>query len=298
MNGTSSKELRIYSTWMICEGITYTLLILEIYCASSMVIYFIRKLKCESSSQSFVELVNSRKQCVLMNMTLLLSFVLTVIRYFLELDTIWGRYNSYACSVLKKVRVILGMTSVMCITITYWIRQRLLYENVVLGTLSNTCTRFISIALLPLFVIVFLGITCYYIVKDMGYVAVPPYGCSDSASVIQLVVLAWATVFMQALLTAMFLFPLIKHRRTSGSLLHGSEDHQTLVLIRRTCFSVAFAVVTNCVCLPQASRVFDVDDIPMMISDINLFVINLGAIFAFSDWKERLLPCINCFGID
>ena len=126
----------------------------------------------------------------------------------------------------------------------------------------------------------------------MGYHALPPYGCADSANFVPLITLASVTIFMQAVLATMFIYPLVKHRKQTDYLLRNSENGKVMTLIKRTAFSAGFSVLINCCFFPASTGQYGIDDVPMLLCDINLAVIVLSAVLAFVDWKSRLFPCI------
>ena len=286
---TSLSEQSIYSTWIACETTTYILFFAATYAGTTSIVYYVTRYKCFEPQN---KQQNTHWLAITLNVSMTLSLVLVALRLFFELDTIWGRYDLFACTVLKKVRLILGMLAMMNVTVTYWIRQRVFYRNPVLLS-SGICSRFVSIALLPVFIFGFLFVICYYSAVDMGYRALPPYGCSDTANFLPFTVLAIGALLMQAVLAAMFVHPLIKHRNEWKHLLQGQDDRDNAMSpIKRAAITAGFSVFVNVSCLPLALNRYDTDDLPMLYADINLSVVVLCAIFSFTDWKPRLFTCV------
>lgn len=292
----------IHSAWLICEILTIIMTVILAYVIVTISIFQIRHGKRKERSRSDRNICGRRQS----NERVLFAFtvcaaVTAFVRCFADIDLIFGRYSMLSCTYLKKAKILIAFISVLFGILTYWMRQRIFYANKQLKHIVNKFTRFTSIWILGGLGLIFSAGLLYFMIQDVGYRPLPPYGCSESNSLAPFV-LAGSTVFLSQITLALLLvYPIFKKNKLSSSIKSRSSvkgrphtpthNKKLMSIVMKTFITALVAVSSNAIGLVlEAVVITYVDNIGMAIVDVNITILVLCIVFSNADSKRRLIP--------
>lgn len=292
----------IHMSWLICEIITIVMTVILAYVIVTITIFQIRHGKRKERSRSDRNICGRRQsnERVLYAFTMCAA-VTAFVRCFLDIDLIFGRYSTLSCTYLKKLKILIAFISVLFGILTYWMRQRIFYANKQLKHIVTKFTRFTSIWILGGLGVIFSAGLLYFMIQNVGYRPLPPYGCSESNNLAPFV-LAGSTVFLSQITLALLLvYPIFKKNKLSSSIKSRSSvkgrpntavhNRKLMNIVLKTFVTATVAVVSNAIGLAlEAVIVTYVDNIGMAIVDVNITVLVLCVVASNADSKRRLLP--------
>ena len=228
----------------------------------------------------------SRNLCLMASVFALLRNVFDMLEIFT------GQFSQSVCAWIKHIKVFFLCAAVLCTYAVLWLRQWQFYSTPALYHLSNKLTRTFSK------VWIYVAVTACTI-TPIAHAASRTYtssktGCimaarSDMFNLFE--ILYYIMAFMaQASLVALFNIPILN---LGESFLERNTDQ--IEMIKRARWAALAALVSTItialLCLqPGVAKYYLLGSV---FYDFDILISLISVIISFTDWKERLAPCLN-----
>lgn len=251
-------------------------------------------------------------------MIVVCAFVLTARCVVEQCLILLGDRSDPTCDNLTKAMVALTALSLHCCHVFLWLRQLTFYSNPVLKPLRSRklkCFSYAAYAVMP----ITLAIVLALFIGWRDYESVDGV-CMPSAiklnTYLPFGVLAASTVTIQILLSSLFLYPLLIHRRKrrgSDPKLKSKQQRKESVVnsasvqtvasqkakgdklmacIKRVFYGATVGITTDVV--GGLAGMFLPDDIPMfaysVLYNLNVYLNVLCLIYTYANWRQMIFP--------
>ncbi|XP_077966340.1 uncharacterized protein LOC144419946 [Styela clava] len=209
-------------------------------------------------------------------------------------DFFWvlKRFKDFSCQFSSKFKIAAYALFLLIVYLILWLRQRIFYQHPQLKHLSSRTIKILSWTMSIVLVIGVFFTGVLYLVTAI-YIGTP-IGCQvvkNSWTSIRYYVLIIVTVFFQVCLLGLYSYPLIQHKRTSRSI--SQKKNLVIPLIRRAEIAAGCCVATDvAIALIFLRPIWNgqVVTLSTLLYDVNNIVNLIAAIFAFPNWRNRLMP--------
>lgn len=280
--------------WLACEILNIIMSAVLGYVVISLFIYHKRK-GLTNFAYRVQSKIRSKRFEIALDCLTFAAALFAFVRVFTDIDGIVGRDSVLNCSCLKKPKVFISFVSFGCICVNYWLRQRIIHGNKQLNHLSSPGAKAFGVVFLVAMSLLCIANLVLFMIKDPSeYQPIKGIGCTDGNDMIPFYILAFTSVSTQITLVVLLIFPLIKRGNSVSSKLKMKREHRLIKMIFRTFITAVVGVVFTVVGLVVLAAVpVIVDDLPMLVINVNLFVLVFCGIFTFADSAKRLFPFGN-----
>ena len=200
------------------------------------------------------------------------------------------------CNGIIKVKIVLTTINVAGVYMFLWTRQRFCYAKPAMQHLSTATTRITSwVSLILLFSAHFVGTLLFLTTRSF---TLTPVGCDAYKTTNVPLAAAWVWVAVvsfcfQVLLTALFVYPLIKHKAMIG----GRSGFSSFIpLVKRTTTTAVICIVTD---LASSLLILIARDayqiIPTLIYDISAMTNVVCILVSYRDWRQQIFSPFICY---
>ena len=287
--------------FIILESAVSVFTVILLYLIVSFLIYELKK-----PSSTLCTLVRRSKQTdqtlrygLAMRIELIIAMVFLLGRFGIEHYELLSQYlvgEFDYCDEVTKLKILMTTINVAAVYLFLWTRQRFCYAKPAMRHLSSTSTRVTSwISLVLLFLAHAVATALFFTTRTFSKA---PQGCVAMQTGVIPLAVAWIWVavvsfIFQVLLTALFIYPLIRHKLMTG---HRPGFHNFIPLIKRTTFATVVCIVTDLLSSLLILSANDSDGIiPTLAYDISALTNVIIVLVSFGDWKMQLFaPFICC----
>nr|XP_002129498.1 uncharacterized protein LOC100179835 [Ciona intestinalis] len=223
----------------------------------------------------------------------MLTFLSQTFQIFLDLQN-----DVMFCDVLVKIDFTLTNFIFISVYALLWLRQRSIYVSASTRHLTTSCTR--SLSVVTLVVMFAIAIINPAVFDATQWFKRTRFGCKLETSAFpdqyHWAALAITTLIFHAVLLALFVHPLVRHRAgmKSRSKIVSKKAQDIMQVIKRAFYLALVCVISDViVVVVKVAVVTEIDVIPQIVADVNLLLNICCVIATFIDWRERVFPCIE-----
>ncbi|XP_077971752.1 uncharacterized protein LOC144425869 [Styela clava] len=308
-----TQGFKVTSTWIIVIIVNIASLFVSLYIFIELVIHSflltndkkqqlekqenIRNNRPGFGNSSSVRLndlkVDAKKHLANLERMCIAGAVFTTLRIASEqLQLFFGGKSDFLCTVILKVHIVLYSLPIASIYTFLWARQRIMYRHPSMRLFSSKRTQFASWYIIFTLFNGFIA-TAVLFLTTRSYTK-SDFGCAlKNTSIpkfIPWLILIGTTVISQTLLLALFLYPLVRHRKVMKTAQLDNQMTDTVKPVIKRVFLVTLVCVLSDVIAALVTLATSNILISNIFYDINLLVNMFGICFSFADWKNRLFP--------
>lgn len=297
-----TKNVTIFRSEMIKAHMFAPVLgLITLYLTTTQIAYLIlKKSSFTKTTQGSEASTNSRpkttkiddRQAIAIALMCILVELMAFLRVTIDLRLFYGRHDTYGCNLSIKFKVVTSSIGLTAFYLVLWLRQRIFYKDPRLKHLSSRFTQVVSWGISIILVGTSLvGAAVFSF--GVRYVATP-VGCrvvQSELSVARWILLSSGTVVFQICLLALFIHPLVKHYRTMRQIRNPDKRANPVVklVVRSTVISL-ISIISDIISVVIIFYAPNSASYSNRLYDINVVINVVSLIFAFPDWRERLMP--------
>nr|XP_039263114.1 uncharacterized protein LOC120339108 [Styela clava] len=295
---TSFQQRFDYETeWWVCAGLSIPLGIFSLYIAVAQIAYCVLERTGRSQNDAQTRNSESRntvntKYAFSLNILCATGAVGAFMRAGIDLRFTLGRNTDLGCEASIKYKIFGYSISIFSVYSVLWLRQRIFYQN---SQFIHLSSKFIKFASWSMSVVIVLGVssTTILFAVDGRYIGVPG-GCilqnTKLATFRWVILIAWTT-FFQVCLLSLFVYPLLKHRRTRAIKPGDGKKNRILSLLKRATCTASICIASDIgFALIILFTRKDTVTTTTYLYDVNIVINTMCMIFSFPNWRTRLMP--------
>lgn len=234
---------------------------------------------------------NTNHQYTMTTLCIFASFT-ALLRSGIDPRLIYGSHDDFGCNVVNKFKVLTFSLSLASFYLVLWLRQRVFYQESRHKLLSSQYLNVFSWAICAILLIMIIietaifGIGSNLEAWSLGCRVIP-----NNLSTIRWYILISGTTVFQVSLLSVFIYPLVKHFRSTRAVRSSLNRNNPLIrLIKRTTIIAVISIITDIISViiilvVRSSQLFS-----NRLYDVNNVINVVCVIFVFADWRERLMP--------
>ena len=284
-------------SWLTNAVTDSCLLVIGIYVFTALLIH---ELKVEKKRKKrFCNLSSELKYAVISKHTCMLVALISLIRQLTAIGSLWSerqvalfgfkeehvRKAEVTCQVLSRVEIITLTLGMGFVYFYLWLRQRIFYVHPSLKMLNNKIVKSISVAIAIVWCVYMAPVLIFYLMFvsyhfKSGFCQVD----DNSTNSYLKLLLSWAliSILMQLALLGLFVYPILRQKRSKPSLIHRVKKALILTVISLVT-DVSALTLTYVFYRTNAITIF-------LLYSLDLLVNHLVTIFCFDHWKAMLWP--------
>ena len=285
--------------FIVLETTVAIFTMMMVYLVVALIIYEWRKPKNIISLRHLSDLNHSLRSALKMRLLTLLAVLFVLGRFVCENYELLAQYTGVChdyCNAIVKVKVTLTSFGLYCIFAFLWMRQRCFYAEPAIQHLSRPLIRALSWGALGFLTLALLIANVLFLMTR--FYKMTEHGCLNHHNTIPAVI-SWifvgtATVLSQSILLALFVYPLLKHKRQLNTNAR-SNFSSFAPMIKRVAMAAAVCIISDIIALLLIVLVKEQDEIiPTLAFDVSLVVNVICVLATFIDWWDRLAAPLCC----
>lgn len=303
MNGNTSDQEYFDKglEFWVYTGFCVPLSLGALYLSVTQIIFLVEKeyFGCKSATKWRKNGPSTRKKthralknnAVILNSMSAFGAVCAFLRAGIDLRHFYGRNNDFGCNVAIKFKLAIYFLSLISIYMVLWLRQRVFYQHPRLKHLSSKFIRFVSWSICVVMISGMLAVSVIFL--GVGKYAGLSTGCTIRGPITssRWIILIGCTSVFQVCLLALFIYPLLKHKRGVRRSIAFKKNDIIIHLMQRATVTSILSVATD---IGFALLIFfaDRDAVTMstFVCDVNIVFNAFCTVMSFPDWKARLMP--------